>query len=444
MQRLLVQIVLLLIAVEELFYECAQRLGAQKEDFVKILYVATAYAGLDSLLLNGATRIDGLPPQTKVLRALVERGDEVDMVIHIDGEARPLDIACDWLKRLNVIETVFRKQGLMEKLGFIRRMNSIVKRYLAEGNYDFVYLVGDACTRGARYARLEGVPCGQRLFGSYGMWMLEHHGKIWCLVCHYPRMAPFFTAKEFLLITEDGSDLNRAFDMLGITSPLYDAYEWTNGVCFPSKTMGLKPSPDFPYDYLFCGSRLERIKGQKNCIEILNELNCRGHGDIHLVFAGRVSEQGFDDELREDAIRYGLGERVHFLGSIPQDQVWQWAVNAVATLAFNPYSNRGNATIEALAGGAVMIVPKADKWMDDLVLDWKTGFRVDGVSDSADRIEWLMADRARSEKIRKNALANTRRVVPTWEKRVQMELDLIDSYACVNKESLRANFSPLR
>lgn len=59
MQRLLVQIVLLLIAVEELFYECAQRLGAQKEDFVKILYVATAYAGLDSLLLNGATRIDG-------------------------------------------------------------------------------------------------------------------------------------------------------------------------------------------------------------------------------------------------------------------------------------------------------------------------------------------------------------------------------------------------
>ena len=152
MQRLLVQIVLLLIAVEELFYECAQRLGAQKEDFVKILYVATAYAGLDSLLLNGATRIDGLPPQTKVLRALVERGDEVDMVIHIDGEARPLDIACDWLKRLNVIETVFRKQGLMEKLGFIRRMNSIVKRYLAEGNYDFVYLVGDACTRGAGHA----------------------------------------------------------------------------------------------------------------------------------------------------------------------------------------------------------------------------------------------------------------------------------------------------
>ena len=72
---------------------------------------------------------------------------------------------------------------------------------------------------------------------------------------------------------------------------------------------GTQASPDFPYDYLFCGSRLERIKGQKNCIEILNELNCRGHGDIHLVFAGRVSEQGFDDELREDAIRYGLGER---------------------------------------------------------------------------------------------------------------------------------------
>ena len=57
------------------------------------------YAGLDSLLLNGATRIDGLPPQTKVLRALVERGDEVDMVIHIDGEARPLvHWPATWLK----------------------------------------------------------------------------------------------------------------------------------------------------------------------------------------------------------------------------------------------------------------------------------------------------------------------------------------------------------
>ena len=119
---------------------------------MKILYVATAYAGLDSLLFNGATKIDGLPPQTKVLKALVERGDEIDMIIHSDGEVRQLNIVCDWLKGIKTIKTVFRKQGLMGKLSFINRMNAIVKRYLSEGNYDFVYLVGDACALGARYA----------------------------------------------------------------------------------------------------------------------------------------------------------------------------------------------------------------------------------------------------------------------------------------------------
>ncbi|WP_346687416.1 glycosyltransferase family 4 protein [Enteroscipio rubneri] len=410
---------------------------------MKILYVATAYAGLDSLLFNGATKIDGLPPQTKVLKALVERGDEIDMIIHSDGEVRQLNIVCDWLKGIKTIKTVFRKQGLMGKLSFINRMNAIVKRYLSEGNYDFVYLVGDACALGARYARLEGVPCGQRLFGSYATWMLERHSKSWCFIRHYPRMIPFYAPKKFLLMTEDGSDMEKTLALLDIKRTHFDAYQWTNGVDFPSEASA-EPILGAPDTYLFCGSRLERMKGQKTCIEVLHELDLRGYRDIHLVFAGRVSEPGFDDELRKDAINYSLDERVHFLGSVPQELVGRWAVNSLASLTFNPYSNRGNATIEALASGAVMIAPRADKWIDDLIIDEITGFRVEGVFEAADRIEWLLADEAHSDTIRENARKNTRNVVRTWEERVQMELDLIDSYVYPDMESLRSSLPILR
>lgn len=410
---------------------------------MKILYVATAYAGLDSLLFDGAIKVDGLPPQTKVLRALVERGDEIDLVIHVDGKKRPLNIECEWLQRMHSIEIVSREYRLTRKLAFAHAMNALVKRKIREGEYDFVYLVGDACTRGAQLARRYEVPCGQRLFGSYATWMLERHSKLWCFVRHYPRMVPFYSSKDFLLMTEDGSDFEKTLDLLGMAKIRYDAYQWTNGVDFPSGTFA-EPVSGAPDAYLFCGSRLERMKGQKTCIEVLRELDLRGYRYIHLVLAGRVSESGFDDELRKDAIDYGLDERVHLLGSIPQDQVGRWAVNALASLTFNPYSNRGNATIEALASGAVMIAPRADKWIDDLVIDGKTGFRVEGVRDAVDRIEWLLADASRSVAIRENARRNTRIVVQTWEERVQMELDLIDSYAHSEMKSLRSGFPMLR
>ena len=411
---------------------------------MKILYVATAYAGLDSLLFERAYRIDGLPPQTKVLRAFIERGDEVEMLIHVDGQKRPLSIACDWLKKAQSIQVIFRGDKVWDKLLFIRSMDKIVKTSLKEKEFNFVYLVGDACVNGAKYAHRAGVPCGQRLFGSYVKWMLAQHSKIWCVLFHYPRVAPFFTKKSFLLVTKDGSDFEGTLQRLGIEQPFYDAYEWTNGVCFPSKDEESLQMQDCPKTYLFCGSRLERIKGQKTCIEVLRLLHERGYQDIHLVLAGRVSEPGFDDELREDAKRYNLESKVHFLGSVPQHQVWLWAKNALATLAFNSYSNRGNATIEALAVGAVVIVPKTDIWMDDLVIDEKTGFRVEGALDAADRIERIMKNPEYSASIRQNAQEQTRKIIPSWEQRIKMELDLVDSYVFPEKRELRADFPKLR
>ena len=102
------------------------------------------------------------------------------------------------------------------------------------------------------------------------------------------------------------------------------------------------------------GALVER-KGMHRVIDCLPELINR-HADLHYVIVGGASPEGDNRaELDAQAVRLGLGERVHFLGALPPDEL-KWALSAsdVFVLATR---NEGwaNVFLEAMACGLPVI-----------------------------------------------------------------------------------------
>ena len=102
------------------------------------------------------------------------------------------------------------------------------------------------------------------------------------------------------------------------------------------------------------GALVER-KGMHRVIDCLPELINR-HADLHYVIVGGASPEGDNRaELDAQAVRLGLGERVHFLGALPPDEL-KWALSAsdVFVLATR---NEGwaNVFLEAMACGLPVV-----------------------------------------------------------------------------------------
>jgi len=102
------------------------------------------------------------------------------------------------------------------------------------------------------------------------------------------------------------------------------------------------------------GALVER-KGMHRVIDCLPDLRA-SHPDLHYVIVGGASPEGDNRaELVAQVARLGLGERVHFLGALPPDEL-KWALSAsdVFVLATR---NEGwaNVFLEAMACGLPVI-----------------------------------------------------------------------------------------
>ncbi|MGA9165428.1 MAG: glycosyltransferase [Thiobacillus sp.] len=102
------------------------------------------------------------------------------------------------------------------------------------------------------------------------------------------------------------------------------------------------------------GALVER-KGMHRVIDCLPALIKR-HADLHYAIAGGGSpEGGMRAELDAQVARLGLGERVHFLGALPPDEL-KWALSAADVFVLAT-RNEGwaNVFLEAMACGLPVI-----------------------------------------------------------------------------------------
>ncbi len=427
--------------------EAPAKINAAREAPSAILYCSSGLSGLGPLLFEGAKEEEGLPSQTKVLKALLDSGDEVHIVAGKHA-GQAIDVGSEWLSRVASISTVEaggpleRDRSLaniVRRVSFPARFNSAVRRALSGHHFDLVYLHGEQVSMAAKEALARGVPCGQRAYGSsLGQLPCKSGiGWLWVRFRHPRAFGTLKRGKDFVIATKDGSEVDKLALKVCRKSPPYDLYLWSNGVDFLSREMLDEWDEErlsLKQRFMFCGARIDKSKNQLFAINVLHYLKCMGIGDLHLVLAGEVSDPVYHSKLVAAVERYDLDDRVHFLGSVQRSLVLK--LHRLSVASFSTYDNysRGNSFLEGMAVGAVSVVLRGDRSVADLVVDGVSGLCVEDEQEAARRVASLLNDKELNDRIRVNARKKTEEIVPSWDERVAQELDLIHYYIEKNHE----------
>ena len=397
---------------------------------MNILYVTNLWTGLYDILFNGVTHARGMPAFVRPLKALIDQGHQVDLVLIHEEEFLPdFHIEVDWLHKEQIVGCQAWPSSRLQKLFCARRLYNLVNRVLQQKTYDFVYGHGTSADAARKAAQKHGIPYGHRLYGTFFNDYIQKQGLLKAKWLHRNEYRVFRAPKQFLLITNDGSKGDLACEKVNRGHNPYTLHFWLNGVD-PMPAMSLEQlaqcrdalgAPDGPF--LFYVARIDRWKGQHKAIEILHKLDEKGIA-LPLFIAGQIKDSAYYQKLQEQIATYKLEDRVSFLGPISREDINAMCKLATASFSLYEMCNLGNVFHEMLSAGAV-IVSLDDGSLDAFITDQENGFLVHSLDEAALDIAGILQDPARAAHIREKAIATSRASMRTWEERVQDEVDLI-------------------
>lgn len=402
---------------------------------MKILYITDCWTGLNELLFHGAPYARGMPAFIYPLHALITQGHNVDLYLIDNQDFLPYNIQISWLKPKQIVGSFVWPKKPLKKITAIARLKKDVSGILQETNYDFVYLHGGTAGVLASVVRSRHIPCGQRLYGTFMNRTIERQGTLKTRLLNFVETKAFTLPKDFLLVTDDGSKGDLVVKALNKKAPPYDFYFWKNGVdSMPVLTerqmeaqrdrLGIKN-----YPFLFYVARISKWKRQDRAIHILKILKDRGY-PFQLYLAGQMLESSYEIELRKQVQSYGLENDVIFMGAVDKDTINFMCKTAIVSFSLYDMCNLGNVFYEMLSAGAV-IVSCNDGSLDEFIANQENGFLVDSDEEAADQIENIYNYPEKADIIRKRALQTAEKFLPSWQERVDQEVDLI--MRCIHK-----------
>lgn len=155
--------------------------------------------------------------------------------------------------------------------------------------------------------------------------------------------------------------------------------------------------------FVFVG-RLEPLKGVDVLLRALALLTRDGaYPDARVLVLGEDSGSGAGGEqarLRRLAAELGIGDRVSFLGSVPQSRLWSYYAAADACVMPSYSESFGLVGLEAQACGTALIASNV-AGMASIVRDGVTGYLVDGhePADYAERMRRLLDSPSLAEEL---------------------------------------------
>ena len=392
---------------------------------VRILYVTNLWLGLDDLILYGRSEAAGMPAFLHPLRGLLAAGHRVDSIVAAEPEATLGEVRVPWLQGASFELVPWWPFG-WQRAASVARLLRAVGAALRRQRYDFVYGHHSHGALGCLAARRAGVTCGQRLYGVKDLVAeLERLPRPMIALRHPLLYMTFRAPKDFLLITDDGSQGDRAWRWLGRLGA-FDFHFWRNGVDFAPVT---NDRPEFGEDerFLFMPARITSWKRQHHALEILRELHAMGWTDLQLYIAGAVVDPDYWAEFERRRDAYALGPFVRYLGSLPTPALVPYYQHSVAVLAPYEQASLGNVVIEALAAGSVVIAQDSPV-LDGVIADGDNSFRVRSPAEAAARLAALLENAEQARTVRAQAAACARQTFESWDERVGREVRLIETY----------------
>ena len=392
---------------------------------MQILYVTSLWSGLEDLIVHGRSEATGMPAFLRPLRGLVEAGHWVDVIVAADPGATLGEVRVPWLRDVN-FQLVSWPSARWQRVASVVQLLRLVRAALRRQRYDFVYGHGRTGVAGCLAARQAGIACGQRLYGVYDLLaQLERLPRRAIAVSEPLLYLSFRMAKDFLLITDDGSHGDRAWQRLGRPGA-FEFHFWRNGVDFPP-TSETRADGGEGEQFLFMPARITAWKRQIHALEILRQLHAMGWTDLKLYLAGPVADPAYWATFEQQRDAYGLGPSVRYLGSLPAQVLAPYYRQSIAILAPYEQASLGNVVIEGLAAGGVVVAQDSEA-LDGVIRDGDNGLRVSSPAEAAARLVALLEDVDAFRAMRARASASARQTFESWDQRIGREIQLIETH----------------
>ncbi len=399
---------------------------------MKILYVTTAWTGLNDVLFNGVEEPRGMPAFIKPLKRLIERGHEVKFLLIHNFEKLPeYKINVNWLRKEQIIGDIRWELSLIKKPISAIKLYAMTFKLLKENKYDFVYAHGESAEPSRIAAKKLNIPFGHRLYGTFLYDYICKNGKFKASIIHYLEYKVFSSKKDFLLITNDGSNGDKAFSLINKNKEPSKFYFLYNGIdhseevsenILKERFLSLGATP-----FLFYVARIDKWKRQEDAIMILNLINKRGY-NLKLYLAGQIINKDYYEELKKLIQKLGLEDNVIYMGVINREQINMMCKLAICSFSLYDMCNLGNVFHEMLSSGAV-IMSKNDGSLDNFINHKENGFLLDNIEEAPDYLEQLIRDKDYERSIRENAIKVSRNKMLSWNERVDKEIEIIEGYA---------------
>jgi glycosyltransferase involved in cell wall biosynthesis len=175
---------------------------------------------------------------------------------------------------------------------------------------------------------------------------------------------------------------------------------------------------------LVTATRLARWKRVDRAIDAVALLRDKGvHARLLIVGDGEEREN-----LQQQARDLGVGDRVTFVGAVPQPEVARYLGAADVFMSVNELSNVGNPLLEAMvAGRCVLTLDEGDT--RDLIRDGETGVLLPAAGDPgviAKALAQLAADPDRRKRLGGAAHRLAERSFWSWDQRLDAEVEAVE------------------
>lgn len=405
---------------------------------MRILYLTPAWFGFREILFEGEVEIKGLPSFTRPLKRLIEKGHKVDFVImHSSKAIREINIKASWLKKAQIKGFFFYNLKLPQKFLSISKYRNLIKKILETNDYDFVYAHGSSTALARSVVIDRGIPFGQRLYGTFLWNEINRLGYKKACIKHLVEYLSFRKGKSFLLVTNDGSRGDLVQKAICSKRCSYEFYYWVNGVerveDISDEEVNRFRASLVSKEFLFYVARFDEWKRQDRAVKILHSLRERGN-DIHLYLAGPPEEGNhwYFDHVMKIVSDLDLEDHVTYMGNISQRTITIMAKLALASLSLYDVCNLTNVFHELMAAGAIIIV-RDDGSTKDFINHGDNGFYVQSDEEAVSIIEELLSSPQSIPSMRMSAIETSKKLVKSWDERVEMEIELIERYGNSDK-----------
>ena len=406
---------------------------------INILYICRMFNGLETSMRSKVWS----PTGVRTIYRIIEKFDSdalynLDLVItskdnnfsRIPGVVSKIKIS----GLSSVVTNLHSFNSKYGKVGFLLRESFHVLYLLAKlffGRYDLLYVDHANIFTASIAARISKVPVVFRVMGVYpAMRNVITGSGIVNIFLRWCYRAPF----SLVVCTQDGSGIEPWLDKALSNNVL--VRKLINGVEYCKPTTNQKNIlyvdyiiPQNKFLVLYLG-KLEKIKGIYDFIEGFFLANKRTGGKLHAIIIGHGDQYANVVNLLEN---HPDKNSITLIPRVQHSKIFQFHEISDLYVSPNKLANLTNANLEAMQAGSCVAIPKSqsDTGVDlvtDTLLDDTAVYRYD-FPPTPKKISFaitnLYSDTYLRESLSKNVVLQSNKFITSWNKRIELEMDLI-------------------